>query len=54
MITKIILDEDGVRDAIAEKYDVEKDDVTIRISSRTVGYGMGEHDENCVEVEIKK
>ena len=54
MTTKIILDEEDVRDAIAKEYDVEKDAVEIRIRSRTVVNGVGEREENYVEVEIKK
>jgi len=54
MTIKITLDEDDVRNVVAEKYGAKKDNVTIRIVTKTVGYGMGEHDKNCVEVEIIK
>ena len=52
MKTVYTLDKNDIKMLVAEKYDVNPKQVNVRCFMNTIGYGMDEHDEPTVEVEI--
>ena len=52
MINIIILNKTDIEHAIAASCNVEPSRVCVEISSETVGYGMDEHEEPCVNATI--
>lgn len=51
METIIELDSEDIRKIIAKKCGVDVDDVILKVESRCVGYGKGEHEENIVSAK---
>lgn len=49
---KVILDEKEIATIVATMYGVDANDVVIKHKKETVGYGLGEHDVDRVEVEV--
>ena len=48
------LDESDVINILAEYFNVTTDNVSVKIVPTTVGYGVMEHEKNCIEVVVKE
>lgn len=48
------LNESDVKEILAEYFNVNLNNVSINITSVTVGCGMMEHEKNCIEVVVKE
>ena len=48
------LNESDVKEILAEYFNVNINNVSINITSVTVGCGMMEHEKNCIEVVVKE